>query len=507
MNQTTHPFIRYGIAVVMRENRLSEVSEISREHIIKELEISRNHFRLKPQSLFVGQKIVKFVYCDNEKGEPGKGIYLSPSVLSGNKEAKSVITKIEQLKTDLKNNKKSTDITRSITPIAGEFTSFGDKSIGRGKPKMVTEVAAFAAITTSTSKKPSLMFKSYRKEKNETENIAIIPDLELPEMIDFIDLFELIKNQSTDQLMTGYVSQKDNKPQRPKIYNGNFPNAPKSSSLGAVALLAALGSWSKDAEAIQWAKKVLDSLKNTQIYLVGTKTYQTFKYNHYIIELAKANKLSEIVDSIYYTILYNQGARDTKNTGEYQKFDLFASRFLQLFNTPSFKDFFSFRAEYPHQLEMLFKTYFVNMENISEEIVHSARELGKWLNYAAYRVAETNVNNTNPVEERKSKIQEAKAKNLIEIESSIFSARSGDALIFQAITRAGRASGLDAPPEAELFMIKTSTGEISLDSAKYLLIAFSRLRNKFEQKQNPIEKEIENDDDEENEEDFSDAQE
>ena len=80
----------------------------------------------------------------------------------------------------------------------------------------------------------------------------------------------------------------------------------------------------------------------------------------------------------------------------------------------------------------------------------------------------------------REKLRERKAKALIEIESSVFSARSGDALIFQAITRAGRASGLDAPSESELFMTQASTGEISLESAKHLLIAFSRVKNKYE---------------------------
>jgi hypothetical protein len=63
----------------------------------------------------------------------------------------------------------------------------------------------------------------------------------------------------------------------------------------------------------------------------------------------------------------------------------------------------------------------------------------------------------------------------VELESSTFSAKTGDALIAQAIARAGRLSGLDAPQEAALYMVKTASGELPLENAKNLLIAFSRL--------------------------------
>ena len=130
--------------------------------------------------------------------------------------------------------------------------------------------------------------------------------------------------------------------------------------------------------------------------------------------------------------------------------------------------------------------------------------MGKWLNYAAYLVAKSET-----ADKGEDELRNAKAKTLIEIESSIFSARSGDALIFQAVTRAGRHSKSDAPSEAELFMTQTATGEISLDTAKHLLIAFSRVMNKIERKENPpeIAVELENDEPETSSEDISDAQE
>ena len=159
---------------------------------------------------------------------------------------------------------------------------------------------------------------------------------------------------------------------------------------------------------------------------------------------------------------------------EYQKFDLFASRFLQFFNKPSFADFLSFRAEYPQELYTLLKSYFIHMENIPVEVVLSAKYLGHWLNWVAYKAAEKEkiVDKANEKELRRA----IKAKVLVELESSIFSSKSADALIAHTLTRAGRLSATDAPAEASLFIEKVACGELTLDQAKNLLIAFSRLK-------------------------------
>ena len=498
-----HPFINYGIALVMVNKNRPNVSEILNKDLIEEMENSINHFRVKPTVEITDQTSVKFQYVDIEKGNPKQGIYLASSILASDKSAGQVYAALKKLKEELNKPKPTNiDITRAITPVAGEFASFG-KSIGRGKPKTDVQTASYCAITTSTHQKPCMAFKTLKKDKVETENIAIIPDLDIPALTDFINLFEQLRLNSTENLMVGRVNPKDNKPNRPQIFEGNFPNAPRSSSFGAIALLGAIGAWSKEAAQIDWARTVLDSLKERPIYLIGTKTFETFTYNHFVIELAKANKLKSIIDSFFYVVLFNQGFRSRESRLEYQKFDLFASRFLQFFNRPTFKDFLAFRAEYPNQLEILFKNYFINMEKISPAVVQSARELGKWLNYASYKVAEAEVGATD-----KTKLRERKAKALVEIESSIFSARSGDALVFQAVTRAGRSSGLDAPSEAELFMTQAVTGEITLESAKHLLIAFSRVKNKYEPRNAtaPLEVIAVEEDSTEESEDISDAQ-
>jgi hypothetical protein len=285
------------------------------------------------------------------------------------------------------------------------------------------------------------------------------------------------------EAMIGGVFQEKNKkgevtkesPLRPKIYDGNFPHAPRSSALGPVALLGSIGAWAKEAEDTPWAIDVLESLKQAQMYVISYGKAQSFRYNHYLVDLAKENRLSEVVDSLFYTELLSAGPRTADNRNDYQILDLFTARFLLQFNRVSFRDFLAQRAEYPHKTSVLFTTYFEKMESIQPDVVQSAKALGRWLNYVAYRVAKDYKENAT-----KDDIRKQKAKVLVELESSTFAAKSGDALIAQAITRAGRLSGMDAPEEGSLFMEQTAAGSITLDQAKNLLVAFSRLRNKYE---------------------------
>ena len=83
-----------------------------------------------------------------------------------------------------------------------------------------------------------------------------------------------------------------------------------------------------------------------------------------------------------------------------------------------------------------------------------------------------------------------KAKFLVELESTAFSAKTPDALIAQVITRAGRLSNLDAPPETKEYLEATFNGTISLEQAQNLITAFSRLRNNYEKADAPTNTEL-----------------
>ncbi len=484
-----HPFIKYAEALVRVESKLASTDQILPEHLSKEIEVGLEYFRVRPKQLFEGKTQVSYEQVREEKGDTSSGVFLSPGIISSDKETRHVWKASHALLGDLNNENidlgKASSINMSIAPTSGEFTKFAipnkgkSASVSRGKPKESLLIVSLSTITTLTPWKPSL--------RSGNDNCCIIPDIPMSEMMEFIIIFQRMLLSRTGELMVGNVSTEETgkgkkkvrnyKPYRPLIFKGSFPNPPKSSALGGIALLAAIGEFAKESKVSTSAKNVLESLKDVPMYIIKYGGATTFTYNHHVVDLAKEGKLSEIVDSIYYTKLHGEGVRTTKST-EYQKFDLFSSRFLQLFNRSAFRDFLAFRAEYPTVLEILFMTYFKKVEMIDANIVKSARDLGRWLNQVAYFTAKREVNNSNDWEE----IRKVKAKILVELESSTFSAKTGDALVAQVITRAGRLSNMSAPNGASLFIEKTCTGELPLDSAKNLLMAFSRLRSNNEKK-------------------------
>lgn len=478
---TTHVYLKYAIALLMEEHGLQTEQDISFKEIKEELEKGLNAFSVKPIGDYCGQTKVQYGFT-KEKNDAKKFIYLAPNTITSAMKASNLYNAV--CKTCSEENiklHKEHKILQSEVPMSGEFNEFTDKgTIQRGYSIATIFDQCLALITSTTALKPCLQYKS-GAGKISMDNTCLIPDLDISDLRDFIRLFKRIRIQKLDSsLMVGKVECEEKTlkyiPKRPNIFRGNFPNAPHSSALGSVALLGAIGEMTKEKDVSELAVRVLESLKECNFYAIKYGDASVFSFNHSIIRLAERGKLRRIVDSLYYVVLYKEGRRSTNNAFEYQKFDLFASRFLQMFKRPTFKDFLAFRAEYPYDIELLLNTYFCDMEKIDKEIVTSAKELGKWLNYVAYRSAKKEVGTSSG-----DVFIKAKAKILIELESSVFSAKSGDALIAYTITRAGRLSGFDAPTEASLFMEKAASGELLLEQAKNLLIAFSRLKSKIEE--------------------------
>lgn len=480
---TTHIYLKYAIALLMEEYGLQTEQEITFKEIKEELEKGLNTFSVKPIGDYCGQTKVQYGFT-KEKNDAKKYIFLAPNTITSEMKASNLYNAVcETCSEENINLLRAHDITQSEVPISGEFNRFTDKgTFQRGKSKATVFDQCLALITSTTALKPCLQYKSGAR-KITMDNTCLIPDLNITDLQNFIKLFKRIRIQKLDNsLMVGKVKCEKGKtlkyiPKRPNIFNGNFPNAPHSSALGSVALLGTIGEMTKEKDVSELAKKVLESLKDCNFYAIKYGDASVFSFNHSIIRLAERGKLRRIVDSLYYVVLYKEGRRSTSNAFEYQKFDLFASRFLQMFNRPTFKDFLAFRAEYPYDIELLLNTYFCDMEKIDKEIVTSAKELGKWLNYVAYRSAQQEIGTSSGWDD----LIKAKAKVLVELESSVFSAKSGDALIAYTITRAGRLSGFDAPAEASLFMEKAASGELPLEQAKNLIIAFSRLKSKKEE--------------------------
>ena len=463
MQKIIHPYVRYAQALIMVSAKLESVDSIILK-IKEEIKKSLDYFYLEPDELPDGKEKIKYKFVN----APDAKAFLSPHVITVESKAKDLYRSIDKIS---KNQKKSNSqkIQRWMIPTSGEFLSFST-TIGRCLPKSTLENALLGLVTTLTADKPSF------------RNACIIPDLPLKDMKDFISIFQRIKSQKCDSSKFLYGKVVNRKPQRPYIFNGNFPNPPASNALGGIALLAAIGEFAKEGENSDLAKNVLEKLKQCPIYLIEYNSVDIFTYNNHIVDLARDGKLSEIVRGIYDINIYNKSEQNRYKDPEYQKLDMFFARFLTVFTHPYFRDFLSVRAEYPSSLLILFKTYFQKMEKIEEKVVVSAESLGQWLNRIAYITAKREQDDNRDQEEnrdsRKEKIFKLKSKVLIDLESMIFSAKSSLALIAQITSRAGRLSNMDAPAESAYYIEKTLTGDLTLEQAKYLLVAFLRLKSK-----------------------------
>ena len=496
-----HFYGRYGLALTMLNNKLDSPEEVTPEMLISELENGQNHFRVEPLPFNIENKSVEFRYlnkdffCKNPAriGSQGKSIvqvgkdvsaevkyFLAPTVITSNKGAGNAWKAVSDTQAELKGGKllSSKEATMSLMPLSGKINN-GKQSQSNSKSSLI-EVAS-CAITTFTPDKPALLPKLM---SGETDTACIIPDLELKDLKRFIHLFRKMLKSGTKELLFGKVNTNKNKAeidysfQRPKICSGNFPYAPRQSALGCVGLLGAIGRWAKEANCGDEGKHVLDSLKSRPIYIVEYGNAKSVSFGHWIVELAKNDFLSDIIDAIQYSKILSEEKRDL-SSAKYQLFFLFVSRFFQLFEQKSFQDFLSIRAEYPQELEKLFNTYFINAMQKDETIVQSARALGQWLNKTAYWAARKEAENRDKTND-KEMIRKLKAKFLAEMESTVFAAKSHDALLAQVVTRAGRLSQSDAPNGATLFFDAVASGKLTLEESKNLIIAYSRLRSTSE---------------------------
>lgn len=502
-----HFYGRYGLALTMLNNKLDSPDEIMPEMLISELENGQNHFRLEPLPFKIENDSVEFRYLSKDffrdntarVGSQGKSIvqvwndasaevsyFLSPTIITSNKGAGNAWKAVSDMQKELKGGNffASKEATMSLMPLSGKINN-GKQSQSNSKSSLI-EVAS-CAVTTFTPHKPAMLPKLM---SGETEPACIIPDLELNDLMRFIYLFRQMSESGTKKLLTGKVKITKKKTetvysfQRPKICSGNFPYAPRQSILGSVGLLGAIGRWAKEANYWDDGKKVLDSLIERPIYIVEYGNAKSVSYGHWIVELAKEDFLCDIIDAIQYSHILSEEKRDLSSP-KYQLFFLFASRFFQLFEQKSFQDFLSIRAEYPQELEKLFNTYFINAMQKDETVVHSARALGHWLNGTAYWAARKEAENRDKQGDKET-IRKLKAKFLAEMESTVFAAKSHDALLAQVVTRAGRLSQSDAPNAATLFFDTVAAGKLTLEESKNLIVAYSRLRSSAENNEQEI---------------------
>jgi hypothetical protein len=413
-----HPYSRYGLAIALFEAQIP-LDELTRENVsevlAKAIESGLENFRLMTDDNPQTAETLRFRRIKTEElrkdnnlvfsaGLPDKGIYLLPTIITNQSDQKqgkiikgcfdNAISTVEQLRSDVPLTKED-KFSRSFAPTTAKINNGG----GQKPPKGSLFERACSIITTITQIKPAFFYN-----KN---NTTIIPDLEIEELMDFLDLFQRMLNDSLkENILEATIDQSktEKKYKRPRIFNGNYPYAPHEVTFGAVGLLAAIGKWGQRAGEIERTKKVLESITGNErqagrpLYVINYDGISQVQFTHHVARLAVSGRLSDMISAFsYQTRLYpdtenkNPDRYNSNFKTNYELLKLMTGRFLQFFNQSSFQDFLAIRAEYLPIIEPIFKEYFMAKQNISREIVESARMMGQWLNRMAYFVAKENV--------------------------------------------------------------------------------------------------------------------
>ena len=478
-----HPYPRYGLAVTLVEQgRANDWKSAldDPEQLVRMagpvVEAALGRFRVHTQDDLDEDRELRYRYLSNDELEPGgqkagDGYLIAPHIMTVDAQGHNLVNKARSYLATLEagaNPSDSADLQRSVSPFAAKLNE-GVKSLS--DPKVTQLEATFSLVATLTPIKPAAQV--------EFTNQVMIPDLDLEGMIRFVQLFRDMKNSEVADPLT-LERPEDSNRKRPPIFDGNYPDAPKSSAFGPVGLMGAMGQWARRAERLPEVEEILERMAGSPVYLVsydGALMRQEY-VGHHAARLARKHDLPSVLDSLYRIRFYNPDDNDPDSNTR-KNFFRMAGRFLQLYTRAAFRDFRAFRVQYDSILSPIFTDYFMSEQQIAPDIVQSARAYGSYLNYVAYLIAEEEVEENEEQEGGGTgrDLYEAKARALAGMESTTLSARRPSALFAQLNVMAGRQVNRDVPAEAERFIEAVNTGEIEFDEAKDLVLTYMRLRS------------------------------
>ena len=501
-----HPYPRYGFAAALVVSELFAVPEdLNTWEDVRQLAIDGLKNGLSFFSVYTeddpsveGLQELNFKPVPAHKLSPGKangqiaakGYFLAPHVVTSDGsaantvgETRLLIQALEKCKTE-KDLFKPYDLKRSFAPLTSKVNN-GSKSAQN--PKASLRDSAFTCIATLTRFKPAV-YAAY--QKGSFANAVVIPDLPLYDlshdsqesnypMLDFVEEFRKMQDgQQEENLMKSEVAPDKKSYKRPKLHKGNYPKAPSDRNLNAVSLVAAIAEWYKQnlgqGKRAAHIKAVLKSLEGRPLYIVSYEFARQERFSHHLISLALEHNVPKLQKAVWRSKIYGV---DKPDDPKRQLLNLAFTHLLQLYTSTDFKNFMTYRAEYPAEFSPIFNKYFMDAENLSPTLVRSARAYGQSLNHAAYRTASKKFeDDLNSGRTGLSK-DEYKARILTELESRVFSAKSRPELLSQISITIGRMTGKDFFPEAGEFMEGVLTENLSLKQVQYLITAFMRLRS------------------------------
>ena len=488
-----HPYPRYGaaVALLVGETTPAEVTtpEALAPLVAEALEraLTKYTVRTVDDPKVEGTTTLTFNWVKDP--EPGtktgqiasRGYYLAPHVTTSDGSAFGLLTAARGLAAEMRVGDaldKPTALKRSFAPLVAKVNS---GSASPSDPKTSRLNAALTALATVTPDKAAAWSLG---------TAALVPDLPLVDpadptrfpLLDYVGLFREMSQRFFD---TGAAMQtpvsKAGGYKRPRLHEGNFPEAPSNSALSTLGVVASVGWWARHGQTVGaedpegWARRVLDLLADQPLLVVSYDGTRQERFGSHLVGLALDGDLRAVVHALRRVM---PTAADNWSDPKVELFRLMADRFLRLFTRPALRDFLSTRAAYPAPLGPVFVTYFTDyaMPPLSPDLVASARAYGAALNYAAYRAASGDAKSD---EKRRGAdardTAQYKQRALVEFESAVQSAKTGPEMLAKVGSRAGRLAAFEMPAEAGLFMEAVASGEVGLEPARDLVTAFMRL--------------------------------
>lgn len=415
------------------------------------------------------------------------GYFIAPHVLSS-QNAADIVKESRGIMAVLEKEDKSSnyELKKSFAPMIAKINA-GKKSMSN--PKIDVLLAAYTVVATLTRWKPASFI---RDPSGNFGNAGILPDLpffdkqtDIFPLIEYIELVkEIMSHGIGDDAFTAKVEK--SKYNRPKLFYGNYPYAPRTFGLGSTSLLAAIGKWVEEHQDLYGhASTVLDWLAGRPIYIVSYLGTQQERFGHHLVDLSLKGTLYQIVRMTPRVSLIGLPSETKFNSPKWQLFLRSLDHFLRFFDVSSWQNFLMYRATYPIEFFHLFKSYFMKTGKYSEELIESAVAYGRSLNRAAYFAGKESS------EEGASKkaVTESKQKVLLQLESIINSAKSNQELVSRLNAQVGRLTFQDISQQASLFLKEVANDKIELEEAAHLITAFMRLSS-YEAKNETPEKSL-----------------
>lgn len=491
-----HPYPRYGAAVALLKAQKTpaeidtpeKLAPLVAEAIEQALVYFTVHTLDDPKADGTTELRFDWVRVPDPGSKSGqvasRGYYLAPHVITSDGSASGLLAEARRLAQAMQDGDgldKPTALKRSFAPLVSKVNA-GKSSLS--DPKTSRLNAALTALATVTPDKAAAWSLG---------TAALIPDLPLVDaddpsyypLLDYLRLFETMSSRYYDSAAAMRTPlSKDGGYKRPRLHEGNFPEAPSNSALSALGVVASVGWWARHGEAQAevdpegWARRVLDLLVERPLLVVSYDSTRQERFGHHLVDLALSGDIRAVLASLRRVM---PAAADGWNDPKVGLFRMMADRFLRLFTQPALRDFLAVRAAYPAELGPVFDSYFTTnaMTSLSPDLVSSARAYGAALNRAAWTAASSDAQSDQKRRGEKARSpEEYKQRALIDFESAVHSAKSGPEMLAKVGSRAGRLTGFDLPPEAGLFMETVASwgkDQEKLAIARDLVTAFMRL--------------------------------